>query len=779
MPPADSSASRLELPDILARAGTYAAFERGHAHVRELVPATHVDEVTARLTATAQARWLLAESPGFGVGAAQDVRAAADAGARGSRLSPDDLQAIAAQLRAVRLTCRTLEQEHEGAPALWAIAEPLDARPDLEAHINETFDEQGRVADTASAKLQTLRRQLRQAVAAVHRIMQQQLQSPSASEALQETLITERAGRQVVPVKQAHQASFPGIVHDTSASGATVYMEPLAAVEANNRVRELEAAERHEIDRILRELSAEVGAARDDIVAGVDGLGSIDGILARARYADAQEAVEPSISAGAGFELQAARHPLLEGDVVPIDVAIPAGGAQAIVITGPNTGGKTVALKTVGLLHLMAACGLHVPAASARMAVYDQVLADIGDEQSIEQSLSTFASHLRNLIEMLRAAGPRTLVLADELGAGTDPTEGAALGQAILEHLLEAGSAVVVTTHHPELKLFAHHHPRARNASVEFDSTTLQPTYRLVMDLPGRSNAFDIATGLGLDAQVVASARAKLSTEFRDVEGLIGALQHDREELSKARVEVAEEADRLSDAQQALGERLEALDAEQQQVVGQARREARALLRQARSALREAGRATREGAATSADTVRRRVRQLEDQLDAPREAEDALAPVETLEIREGDRVRVDGFSRDGLVTAVDAREAEVAVGAVRARVPIAQVREVLAAEPRPRSRSSVRARGTSPPHEVHVRGQRAVEALEQVDAALDQALLRGSSDLRVVHGKGTGALRRAIREHASEHPSVVGVGDAEPEAGGSGVTVLALGRSDA
>jgi DNA mismatch repair protein MutS2 len=650
----------------------------------------------------------------------------------------------------------------------------LDARAELESHINESFDEQGRLVDTASAELQTLRIQLRQAVAEVNRIMKQQLQSEDARTVLQEALITERSGRQVMPVKQTHQAIFPGIVHDVSASGATVYMEPLAAVAANNRVRELEASERHEIDRILSELSSEVGASCEAIVDGVEKLGTIDGILACARYADAHKTVEPTISPGAGFQLRGARHPLLGETVVPIDIEIPAGGAQAIVITGPNTGGKTVALKTVGLLHLMAACGLHVPAASARLAVYDQVLADIGDEQSIEQSLSTFASHLQILIAMLRAAGPRTLVLADELGAGTDPTEGAALGQAILERWLEAGASIVVTTHHPELKLFAHHHAQARNASVEFDAATLQPTYRLVMDLPGRSNAFDIATGLGLDAEIVDSARAKLDTDFRDVDGLIGALQHDRAKLSTIQTEVAEEASRLADARRVVDKRLEGLEVERQQVLGEARREARGLLRQARTALQQAKHAVREDSGGLANAIRSRVRRLEDRLENSTQSADPTRQPEELEIAKGDRVRIDGFSREGLVTAVDAREAEVAVGAVRTRVPKAQVREVLAPS-RPLARRKIRSGEPSPPQEVYVRGRRAIDALEELDASLDQALLQGSPLLRVVHGKGTGALRRAIRERANEHPCVIDMTDAEPEAGGSGVTVLTLG----
>ncbi len=773
----DLSADRLELPEILGQASTYAGFDPGHEHVRALRPTTDPAEARARLTATAQARWLLGEVPGFGVGGAQDVRAAADDAARGSRLSPADLQAVAAQLRAVRLTRRTLETHRADTPALWRIAEPLAANPVLESRIEATFDEQGRVADTASAELRSLRRQMRQATAAVHAIMQQQLRSPAARTALQEALITERAGRQVVPVKQEHQGSFPGIVHDTSASGATVYMEPLAAVPANNRVRELEAAERHEIDRILRALSAEVGAARHDIVAGVDGLGLLDGLLALARYADTQDAVEPRISPDAGFQIKEARHPLLEGDVVPIDVEIPAGGSQAIVITGPNTGGKTVALKTVGLLHLMAACGLHVPAASARLAVYHPVLADIGDEQSIEQSLSTFASHMRNLVAMVRAAGPRALVLADELGAGTDPTEGAALGQAILERLLDAGAVAVATTHHPELKLFAHRHPRARNASVEFDTATLRPTYRLLMDVPGRSNAFDIATGLGLDPEIVAAARAKLTAEFRDVEGLIGALQRDRRELAGARADVTDEAERLATTQHALDERVTGIDNERQRIIGDARREARALLRQTRAALRQAEQAARQAPSASTEAARRRMRGLEAQLDAAGSPDELPRVAPVVELRAGDRVRVDGFSREAVVVAVDAAEAVIGAGQVRARVPRAHVQEVLAPQPRPRRRTY--RSGAGPPAEIHVRGERVAEALEQVDLALDAALLQGASALRVVHGVGTGALRRAIREHMGEHPSVADMADAPPTAGGAGVTVFALAEGGA
>ena len=339
------------------------------------------------------------------------------------------------------------------------------------------------------------------------------------------------------------------------------------------------------------------------------------------------------------------------------------------------------------------------------------------------------------------------------------------------------GAVAVATTHHPELKLFAHRHPRARNASVEFDTATLRPTYRLLMDVPGRSNAFDIATGLGLDPEIVAAARAKLTAEFRDVEGLIGALQRDRRELAGARADVTDEAERLATTQHALDERVTGIDSERQRIIGDARREARALLRQTRAALRQAEQAARQAPSASTEAARRRMRGLEAQLDAAGSPGELPRVAPVVEIRAGDRVRVDGFSREAVVVAVDAAEAVIGAGQVHARVPRAHVQEVLAPQPRPRRRTY--RSGAGPPAEVHVRGERVAEALEQVDLALDAALLQGSTALRVVHGVGTGALRRAIREHMGEHPSVAEMADAPPTAGGAGVTVVALAEGGA
>ena len=771
MPDSELSAARLQLPEVLARVAAHATFEIGSSYVRALMPATDPVEVKARLTATTQARWLLAENPGISIGGARDVRATARAAARGSQLTPGDLQAIATQLQAVRLTRRALEVQHELIPALWSVVQPLNARPAMEAKIQNTLDEQGRIFDSASPELQSVREQLRQAVTSVHAIMQQQLQLPGIRGLLQDDLITERAGRQVVPVKRERQSSLPGVVHDASASGATVYIEPLAAVSANNHVRTLEAAERHEIDRILRALSMEVGTVHDDIMASVEGLGLLDEVLARARYADHQEAVEPIVAPDVGVKFKNARHPLLDGNAVPIDVDISPGASRAIVITGPNTGGKTVALKTIGLLHLMVACGLHVPATYARLSVYDRVMADIGDEQSIEKGLSTFASHMENLVDMVQTADPGSLVLVDELGSGTDPAEGAALGQAILERLLEAKSTIVVTTHHPELKVFAHHHPRVRNASVEFDTATLQPTYRLVMDLPGRSNAFDIAVSLGLDASVVASARAKVDAQLRNVEELIEALQRDRENLAKSQRSVNDQARCIADTEQTLSERLFGLDDEYERVISDARREARALLRAARKAMRQASEAR---TTDSREVATREARRVEELLDATGQEQIVASTTPILAIQEGDRVRVDGFSRDGVVTLVGEQEAEIALGSVRSRVLRAHVREVLKPDLRPHSRRPVEHGTNTTVHQVSIRGKRAADALETLDHALDRAILEGSLALRVIHGKGTGALRQAVREHARGHPGVEGMSDAEPEAGGTGVTVLSL-----
>ncbi|MBM4436695.1 MAG: endonuclease MutS2, partial [Actinobacteria bacterium] len=584
----DSTIQLLELPEVRRRVAGHAAFTRSQELARELAPASDPARVRARLARTAEARRLLAMVPTFGVGSAHDVRTTVAMAARGSRLDAPAFLAVHDQLRAVLRARQSLAKVQDATPDLWSIVGALDPLTALQERIGLTVDESGAVLDSASDALAQIRGKLRRARAQVERLLQRLVGSPETQRLLQEPIVTERNGRLVVPVRVESKSAFPGIVHDASASGQTLFMEPLAAVEANNEVRELQAAEQHEIERVLLELSGLIGTQESMIVAGVEGLAALDLALAMARYAEALQAVEPLVGGGDGFELRGARHPLLSDPVVPIDVAVrpdETDGYRALVITGPNTGGKTVALKTVGLLHLMAACGLHLPVQDgSRVAVYERILADIGDEQSIAQSLSTFASHLRRLVAMVNAAGPRTLALADELGAGTDPTEGAALAQAILDRLLAAGAVCVVTSHHPELKSYAYRHPLARNASVEFDIESLRPTYRLVLGIPGKSNALAIAERLGLDSSVIAGARRRLARSHHDTEDVIAAMNAERVAAERARGEAQAEAHEAMELRRRLQAELADAAAEREALLRTARREARALLREARAA---------------------------------------------------------------------------------------------------------------------------------------------------------------------------------------------------
>ena len=514
----------LELPAVLERVAQLASFSTARTGVRGLRPDADRVAVRARLELTTQGRQFLEVSPSFTVGGARDVRAQAERAARGARLDPADLLDVHDHLRATRLAVAAVGGQAAEVPALWSLVEGVSDPLDLEGRIAAAIDEQAEVRDKASPELARLRRVLAQERGRLTRLLERLVQQVS-SDILRERLVTERRGRLTVPVRRERQRDFPGVVHDVSASGATVFMEPLAVIEAGNEIRALEVAERREVERILLELSAAVGAERRALNAAVQALADLDRTLAVARYAMALDATSPEVSDDTAFDLRAARHPLLEHPV-PIDVHLDGAEARALVITGANTGGKTVALKTVGLLHLMAACGLHVPAqAGSRVAVFERVVADIGDAQSIEHSLSTFASHVGNLLAMVEAAGPGALALADEIGAGTDPDEGAALGQAVIAALLERGATVVATTHHPALKAFAAGHPRTRNASVEFDLATLRPTYRLRLGIPGSSNALEIAERLGLDTAIVADARTRMSARALDLEQAIADAQ--------------------------------------------------------------------------------------------------------------------------------------------------------------------------------------------------------------------------------------------------------------
>jgi DNA mismatch repair protein MutS2 len=782
----EKSLVTLEYLKIIARLVDEAAFSASKELARALTPSPHPAEARRRLDYTTEARHLLDLRPDVGVRGARDIRPQVAAAMRDATLSPENLLDVLATARSSAYLGRLMRRLDEGLPLLGALARDLPERPQLEARIGESIGEDGSVLDSASPVLRRIRMELRTA--------QQRLQDrlgTLVSEfrgALQEGLITQRGGRYVLPVRAEARSQVRGIVHDQSSSGATLFVEPLVIVEMNNRIRELEAEERHEVERILRELSGLVAADAPYLTLAVELLAEIDLHLAKARYASLIRAGVPKVTDDGTLRLRQARHPLLTGKVVPLDFWLNR-ETWMVVITGPNTGGKTVALKTVGLLCLMAQAGIHIPAEDgSELPVYENIFADIGDEQSIEQSLSTFSSHLSRIVEILREATPRSLVLLDELGAGTDPTEGSALARAILTHLLEAHIATVATTHYSELKVFAHDRPGVTNASVEFDVETLSPTYHLSIGLPGRSNALAIAARLGLSEDIIERAREYVGSAGVEMENLLEGLQseraaaaderfqlsmeraeaeHQRREAQRQREETeAERARILNDARALARREVEAVQAELARLRKQARNPN--LSEERLASLRERARRLDERTAPTRTPARKPVAAPEDERE-----EGALAV--------GDTVYVRGMGQRGeLLSTPDAKgEAEVQVGSLKLRVNAGDLdrlskRQAHSNETPPRIATPTRSPEEAPELQLDLRGWRVEDALEEVETYLDNAALAGLSFVRLLHGKGTGALRQAIRQRLAHNPLVQSFASAAPNDGGDGVTIVTL-----
>jgi DNA mismatch repair protein MutS2 len=775
----------LEYPKIIERLARETAFSASRALAQQLEPSGDPDEVRRRLALTSEARRAMDLRPDLGVRGARDVRPHVTAAERGAMLGPAELIEVLVTLRASAYVAKTIQRLDETFPLLTALAVDLPSRPGLEARIAESISEEGEVLDSASPELRRLRAELRGA--------QQRLQERLGTlvnefrGALQEPIITMRADRYVLPVRAEARSQVRGIVHDQSSSGATVFVEPLVVVEMNNRVRQLQIEERQEVERILLALSEEVGREGAYVRLAVELLAEIDLALAKARYASLIRASAPRLNEAGRLKLTGARHPLLTGRVVPIDFEL-GGETSMVVITGPNTGGKTVALKTVGLFCLMAQAGLHIPAEEgSEVPVYADVFADIGDEQSIEQSLSTFSSHLSRIVEILRDAGSGCLVLLDELGAGTDPSEGSALARAILAYLLERGIATVATTHYSELKVFAHDQPGVANASVEFDVETLSPTYHLRIGLPGRSNALAIATRLGLDPAIIERAREFLGTQGVAMESLLEGLHADRQAAADERYRLSMERAEAEYQRRELERQRAELEEQRERIINEARVRARRELEVVQAELArirtEAARQRLTPERLSA--LRTRARALEEQT-APLPSRARPRPAEPAEtvlagpLSVGDTVRVRSMnSRGELLSLPDARgDVEVQLGSLKLRVPAADVERLSrrqAHAPAPAITLPAREPAEPPALQLDVRGWRVDDTLPAVEKYLDDAYLAGLPFVRILHGKGTGALRQAIREQLAHHPLVRSYEAAEAREGGEGVTVVNLG----
>lgn len=797
----EKSAQTLELPKILRQLASYTAFSASHQLALDLKPTPYRDEAQDRIRETSEAVDLLENHAHVTVGGARDVRPDAEAAARGAVLDPSVILDIRATLRQATTLHRLLGRLSPQYPTLASIADRLEECTGLQHEIARVLDDTGEVLDSASTKLATVRRELHVAFDRLQNKLNSIINNANNAKYLQERLITQRHGRYVIPLRAEFKGRIQGIVHDQSSSGATLFIEPLTTVELNNTWRELQLEEEKEVHRILRELSDFVGREAKFITRTVETLAILDLILAKAKYAQALEATAPELldfrevphpHPGSTIQLYGARHPLLNVEtVVPIDVAME-GDTYALVITGPNTGGKTVALKTVGLLTLMAQCGLHLPAApGSKLTVFNDVFADIGDEQSIEQSLSTFSSHMTNIIGILDNADEHALVILDELGAGTDPTEGSALAMALLDDLLARGITTLVTTHHPELKIYSHQKPGVENASVEFNLETLAPTYRLMIGIPGRSNALQIAERLGLPHYLIEAARGLITQEDLVADDLLDEIHKKRDEARRAAQSSMESFTKAESLRAELRGRLADIEEERRRVLAEARREAEEEIEDLREEIRRVRRQL-SAAAQPLDAIKQvqqDVAQLDTQMiDVPQKP-DPL-PGDTDEdhpLRLGDLVWVSSLGAEGQITELSSDEAEVMVGRLRMRTSLEDLtyrskteskRDKKSRTSRREPTSTAEQKGVglrpSPGLELDLRGQMVEDAVPNMDEYLDAAYMAGLPFVRIIHGKGTGALRVAVRDHLNGHPLVKNFKRGGEKEGGDGVTVVNL-----
>ncbi len=800
----------LEYPKVLERLAQYCAFAASADKARQLTPAVDIEEARRRQAVTREAVSMLTTRPDLTIGGARDVREVVDLANHGGVLTPTDLLDIKSTLVAARTLVRLFERAGDSFPNLYEIANQMPPPSGLIDAISRSISERGEIMDSASDKLAAIRHDLRISHDRLLTKMQRMVGDPRNAPYLQEAIITQRDGRYVLPLRAEFKGRIKSIVHDQSSSGATLFVEPIAVVELNNQFRELQLAERDEERRILAELSQQVARQIEDILQTVETIAELDLAFACAKYADETRATEPALveipqpaadtknlhPAGATnphpgtiIRLYQARHPLLDPQtVVPIDLELDP-QTYALVITGPNTGGKTVTLKTAGLLALMAQSGLHIPAHSgSQLSVFRNIYADIGDEQSIEQSLSTFSGHITNIIHILEKADRRSLVILDELGAGTDPQEGAALARSLLNHLLSQSVTTLVTTHHPELKAYAHATPGVVNASVEFDLETLRPSYHLTIGLPGRSNALAIAQRLGMPEAIVSAARAELDPADLRAEDLLDEIHRQRDLARQARAFTEQARREAESMRNELAERLEQIEDERRELLEKARQQAEQEVREVQDELREVRRslARARQPVESLQSVEEQVQALEETVEEPVQRRVPKLGEKPLRraVRLGDKVRLRSLNMQGVLTSLSEDEAEVQVGVLRVRARRSDL--ILAGEadtaaaPAPvgESRPATPANfPASPGLELDLRGQRADEAQDALERYLDSAYLAGLPWVRIIHGRGTGKLRDMVRQALQGHPQVRSFESGGDKEGGEGVTVVKLRNS--
>jgi len=794
----------LEFDKVLEKLSAYAAFSASAELAKNLHPSNQMQEAKDRQAFTSEARHLLSMEADINVGGSRDIRPLANRAAQHGMLEPSELLSVRYTLAAARDLSRSLTEQADTLPLLGQLGEELPPPPGIIEAISRVVSERGEVLDNASQKLASIRSEIKVAHERLISKLNHIITDSSKSKFLQETIITQRNGRYVIPLRAEFKGRINAIIHDQSASGATLFIEPLATVELNNRWHELQLAERDEIRRILLELSDLIGVEVDQIRHIVETLARFDLGLMMAKYAEDLDASEPILvefesknddHPGSTIALRHARHPLLDPKtVVPIDIELD-DKTFGVVITGPNTGGKTVSLKTVGLLALMAQSGLHIPAQSgSQLCVFNDVYADIGDEQSIEQSLSTFSGHITNITRILKKANTRSLVLLDELGSGTDPQEGSALARALLSYLVKERITCLIATHYPELKAFAHNTTGLINASMEFDLRTLRPTYNLMIGLPGRSNALAISERLGLPKEIIEEARSMVDPTELKAEDLLNEIHRQnritRKERHKAEISRSE-ARRM---ERQLREKLEQIEDERLEILEKARQTAEEEVDKLEQELLELRKelARARQPLDALKSIEEKVEDIQQEVRTPEVRNTKHAYQEEQPFRLGEKVLVRSLGMQAVITAISENELEVQIGNLRVRAASHDVQRPgesakLKEEPdKTKMRTNVRkalqnmddAKSISPSTlhpspgmELDIRGQMAEDALTGLQNFIESAYLSGMPFIRIIHGKGTGKLRQVVRESLSKNQYVDRWESGIEREGGEGVTV--------
>ncbi|MEA4824342.1 MAG: endonuclease MutS2 [Clostridiaceae bacterium] len=788
----EKSIQTLELPRVLDMLSEYAVSDAAKERCRNLMPLPHIEDMRSDMRETQDALSLMATRPSPGFSGLKDITESVGRAERGGLLHPPELLRIAAFLRTARDTKAWINTDRrDDAPgtSIDHYFKALGANKFLEEHISQCILSEEEIADSASPELGAVRRQIRAANARVRETLHRIISSPSYAKLLQENIVTIRGDRYVVPVKIECKNAFPGLVHDVSASGQTVYIEPNAVVEANNELRILASKEQKEIERILALLSDEVAQFAEGLVDDYRILTALDGIFARARFALAVDGQPPVLGEDGAVVLRRARHPLLPKDkAVPIDIRI-GDGFDTLVITGPNTGGKTVALKTMGLLTLMAMCGLHIPAEyDSRVSVFSKIFADIGDEQSISQSLSTFSSHMTNIVGILGELDENSMVLFDELGAGTDPVEGAALAISVIEHIRKRGAKVLATTHYAELKSYALMTKGVENAACEFDLETLRPTYRLLIGVPGKSNAFAISKRLGLPDEIVDAARESLQSESVQFEDVLEKLEQERQAMERERTEARELRRKADEDRKKASSALATLDRDRQRELEAAQKKARDVIDEARAAAQlvydelDAMRRQAASDAFSKNLMEARAtvgRVLNEATAGARPEQKKRVAQNSRPIKAGDTVELLATGNRATVLEISGNKLKLQAGILQINAKLADVQLVeseAAAETKKVIKTAVQTASATMNAQtsVDLRGMNSDEGIVILERFLDTSAMANLKTLTVIHGKGTGILRSAVQDALKKDKRVASFRLGRYGEGDLGVTIVEM-----